>query len=497
MKLRVGLYLRISKDWKGDSAGVDRQRDDGTRLIESRGWELHRTYVDNDISAAGRRKRPDYTALLDDIRSGAVDAVVARSFERLCKTRREQLTFVELGQERRTVVAFTHAPDLDLTTAVGRGMADMMAAWARVEMEQKSERHIDQIRQAAERGRMSGGRRAFGYTGNGLHLDEVEAAILRQMYDRLLAGESLGSLARWLNALEVRTPQGSLWRHQSVREVLINPRNAAIRAMRPVVNAKTGTRSQWHVEIGPAVWPPVVEESTWRAVMTLIRDPDRYGNHAGHNQQKYLLTGLALCGAEEDGQVCDRPMITGGQKVDVSRDEKRKIRYRVLRCPSLRHISRRADRIEDWVTLQLIGYFAGPGRRALPVAPTVGVDLAESRAEAVRRRQALRDLARDYADAVLTREQVQEASRHHVDRLHELDAIEFAAVTQNRQVDVAAELRATGSQAEAAQVWHAYPLHRQRAVLRAVATVRVLHGSPGRPGGSRFDPASVDIRWNQ
>jgi site-specific DNA recombinase len=173
---RVGLYLRISKDWKGDQAGVDRQREDGLRLIESRGWELHKIYTDNDISAAGRKRRPDYTRLLADLEDGTINAVVARSFERLCKTRREQLTFVELGQEKRTAIAFTHAPDLDLTTAIGRGMADLMAAFARVEMEQKSERHISQIAQAAAQGRMVGGRRAFGYSKSGLELDPIEPA---------------------------------------------------------------------------------------------------------------------------------------------------------------------------------------------------------------------------------------------------------------------------------------------------------------------------------
>lgn len=485
VKRRVGLYLRISKDWKGDEAGVDRQREDGTRLIDMRGWDLVRVYIDNDISASGRRKRPDYQALLADIENGVIDGVVARSFERLCKSRREQLTFVELGQEKRSVVAFTHAPDLDLTTAVGRGMADMMAAWARVEMEQKSERHIDQIRQAAERGRMVGGRRAFGYTADGLHLDPVEAPILAQLYDRFLARESLGSLTRWLNARNLSTPQGSRWRSQTVREVLANPRNAAIRGMRPVVNQKTGTRAQWHVEIGPAVWPAAVPEQTWRATMKLIHDPHRPGNHEGGNRQKYVLTGIALCGVED----CGRLLITGGAKGDTSRVTGGRVHYRVLRCPSLRHISRRASYIEDWVELQIVGYFTGPGRHVVPV-DVPDLDMEAVRSESTRLRAVLRGLAGDLVSGVLDRDQVRHGTGLARGRLAELDALIAAAGA----VDVTAKLRAA---ADPEAVWFAMTVPEKRAVIREVATVRVLSGAAGRPGGRRFDPASVAVTFRR
>ena len=48
----AGLYLRISKDMTGEGLAVERQRADEVRLIQQRGWTLHREYVDNDISGA-------------------------------------------------------------------------------------------------------------------------------------------------------------------------------------------------------------------------------------------------------------------------------------------------------------------------------------------------------------------------------------------------------------------------------------------------------------
>lgn len=478
----AGLYLRISKDRTGEGLAVDRQRGDGTRLIEQRGWTLRREYVDNDISAAGRKKRPAFEQMLRDIETGAIDVIVSLSLDRLSRNRREQLHLMEICQQQGTLIALVRGTDYDLSTAMGRAVVDMMAVPARLEVEQKSERHVDQIRQAAERGRMVGGRRAFGYTADGLHLNPDEAPLLVQLYDRFLSGESLGSLSRWLNDNDIPTPRGNRWRSQSVREVLANPRNAAIRGMRRVVNHKTGTRSQWHEEVGPAVWPAVVPEETWRATMQVIRDPLRPGNHEGFNRQKYLLTGIALCG------VCDRALVTGGSKTDVARSLTSRRRYRVLRCPSLQHISRRADYIEAFVEEQVLAYFAGPGRAALPSDEPDGLDLEAVRSESVELRARLRGLAADYADGVLDREGARIARERIQARLTRLDA-EVAAAGA---MDVTAGLRTAVDPEEA---WEAMSMPERRAVLRRIMRVRVMSGSSGRPGGLRFSPDSVQIAW--
>src|SRR5258706_16206941 len=103
---------------------------------------------------------------------------------------------VETRQEHQAVIALVRGTDYDLSTAMGRAVVDMMAVPARLEIEQKGERHRDQIAQAARMGRMVGGRRAFGYTGDGLHLDPAEAPVVANMYDRWLTGGGTSGIAR-------------------------------------------------------------------------------------------------------------------------------------------------------------------------------------------------------------------------------------------------------------------------------------------------------------
>lgn len=472
MTRKVGLYLRISKDTKGDAAGVERQRVDGERVIAQRGWSLFDTYVDNDLTGSGRRARPEYQRMLRDIDAGIIEAVVARSMERVFKSRREQLTFMELGQEKRILVAFSHAPDIDFQTAVGRGVADMQAAWARIEMEQKGERQRDQAAQVAGWGLPhAGGRRAFGYTADGLHLEPGEAAVLRQMYDQWLTGVSMSSIARWLNETGWVTPQGRRFGKQTVREILANPRNGGLRGMRDVVNAKTGTRAQWHRIIGPGKWPAAVPEETWRAAMAKIQDPTRPGWHVGRNGQRYLLSGIAECG------VCGERLVTGARAVD-----------RVLRCPTRSHVCRKAEYIEAYVVLAVLERFrnAAPGLWAPD--PEGAIDIGELRRESIELRARLDGLAADYADGVLDRAGVKTAGDRLRARLSQIDEQVAAA----GQVDVTAPLRAA---ADPGVVWERLPLTTRREVIRRVVGVTVLSGRAGRPGGMRFDPATVRLEW--
>jgi len=467
--------LRISKDVSGDMLAVERQRADGMRLIEQRGWQLHQEYVDNDISASGRKRRPGFDQMIGDIDAGRLEVVVAWALDRLTRNRRDEIRLIEACHEHRVTVALVRGADIDMASAAGRMMADVLAGFARMEVDQKSERHIAQIAQAAAKGRMVGGRRAFGYTADGLHLDPVEAPVVADMYDQWLTGADLSGIARHLNELGWRSPRGNPWTRGSVREVLANPRNAGLRGMRDVANRKTGTRSQWHRIIGPAVWPGIVEEAAWRAAMARIRDPSRPGAHRGVYASRHLLSGIAVCGWDD----CGRVLVAG-----------RRDGQRLLRCPSMGHVTRSAQLIEDFVEEAVVGFFRSPEGRA--TGPDRGGGGEAGTAELVSRsavlRGRLREAAQMFADGELSRED----HRHASDRIRaELAELDGRIAAQGR-VDVTVGMRAAEDpEAE----WDGYPLERKREIIRRVMAVTVLPGRSGRPGGLRFHQDTVRIDW--
>jgi DNA invertase Pin-like site-specific DNA recombinase len=468
--MRAGIYLRISLDRTGEGLAVDRQREDCEQLIKLRGWQIAETFVDNDTSAAGKAKRPGFDALLAAVDQGRVGVVVSWSLDRLTRNRRDQLRLIEMCQRRSVNLALVRGADMDLSSAVGRAVADILSATARLEIEQKSERQILAIRQQDERGRMVGGRRAFGYSADGLELDEGEAALLRAMYNAFLSGMPLGSIAAWLNEAGVSTPRGGRWRTETVRVVLANPRNAGWRAMRPVDPA-TGRREFFHAEpVAKGNWPAVVSDQTWRATVTILKDPARRSSPG--NTPRYLLSGIARCGWPG----CGAKMFTS-QNQGV----------RTLRCSSRRHVSRRADMIEAFVERQVIGYFAGPGRNLLPRPEQVDVQGVREEAAALRSR--LAGLAGLLADGTLEVDAVRERSRELKARLAVLDGI----VAEVARVDVTAPLRAAD---DPGPVWDGMTLPMRREVLRvACRHIRVLPGRPGQTHGVRFHEDTVEVRF--
>ena len=58
--VRAGIYARISSDREGGDLAVGRQLEDCERLGCREGWQVAERYVDSDISAYSRKRRPEY-----------------------------------------------------------------------------------------------------------------------------------------------------------------------------------------------------------------------------------------------------------------------------------------------------------------------------------------------------------------------------------------------------------------------------------------------------
>src|SRR4051794_36815060 len=117
--VQVALYARISRDADGEGLGVARQLEDCRALAERRGWGLVDEYVDNDISAYSGKSRPQYKRLLEDIRAGRVDIVVAWAPERLHRSPRELEDFLELIETCGIGVETVKAGVWDVSTSHG------------------------------------------------------------------------------------------------------------------------------------------------------------------------------------------------------------------------------------------------------------------------------------------------------------------------------------------------------------------------------------------
>jgi site-specific DNA recombinase len=195
----AALYARISADMDGKSLGVQRQLEGCRRLADDRGWPVGAEYVDNDVSAFSGKPRQQYARMLADLESGARDAVIVYNLDRLHRRPVELEEFVALCERMRVSQVATVTADIDLGNDDGLFMARTFAAFAAKESGRKSARIRRKMLQNAEQGLPHGSVRPFGYEDGKITLRNSEAAVVRQMVDRYLAGQSLLSLTVWLN----------------------------------------------------------------------------------------------------------------------------------------------------------------------------------------------------------------------------------------------------------------------------------------------------------
>ena len=95
--MRAAIYARYSSDMQRDASIEDQVRICKER-IKREGWSLAATYSDRAMSGA-QVLRPGYQKLLQDVRGGGIDFVVAEAIDRISRDQEhvagffKQLTF--------------------------------------------------------------------------------------------------------------------------------------------------------------------------------------------------------------------------------------------------------------------------------------------------------------------------------------------------------------------------------------------------------------------
>lgn len=451
--MRAVVYTRQSFDRTGEGAAVARQLEDCLKLAELRGWTVVEQHSDNDISAAGKKKRPGFEAVLSAIAEDRATVVIAWALDRLSRNRADELRLVELCEQKAATIALVRGTDLDMSTPAGILVADVMGATARHEIKQKSDRQRRAQQQAAEQGKPAGGRRAFGYGSDGVTVNEAEAPYVRAAFADVLHGASLKGIARRWNEGEVLTTAGNAWSHSTVRGVLKNPRYAGLRTYRGEV-------------VGPAVWPALIDQDTFEAVHAILSVPERRTTVT--TARKFLLPGLALCW--KCGSDCATGHTRHGKRVYV--------------CRASKCISRKADDVDALVEAVVIERLSRPDASDL-LAVDNRDELRGLQCRAAGIRQRLDDLATGLEEGVLTLVAVRKSS----DRLRaELERIEADMATKVH-VDALGPLVAAQ---DVSAAWSGLDVQQRRGVVDSLMTVTLLRPETGRRD---FDPESVRIEW--
>jgi len=485
----AAIYCRISQVRDGSTLGVDRQEPPTRALCARLGWRIERVFVDNDLSAYGNRRRPDYEEMLAWAQEGRIRAIAAWDADRLTRKPRENEDLIDLADQHGIRLA-TVTGEYDLATSSGRLHFRIRGAIARHESEHRAERIRLKQEELAHAGRLGGGgTRPFGYLedrvtphtfpfcllGSGEIVEGGEAALVREAAERVLLGEALhAALTDWTKR-GVPTVTGKPWRTSVLQHLLLSPRIA-------------GLRQHQGLTIGKAAWPAIVSEATHERLKVLLADPVRQLN-GGKLARSYLLTGFLHCG------VC-------GQKlVARPRDDKRRcyVCATGINFNGCGKIRRLAEPVEDLVREQL---FAALDSKDWDTALRAAGRAAEE--SETQERELLSKLKAD--DAALEAAERAHFIERDLDGRPVLSRPRFLRVKQELEASMEETrrrlARVIGSEALAAfprggeelrAAWATGSLSWRRALLATYIERVIL--LPCLRGRNRFDPAKVKIVW--
>ena len=221
---RVAAYARVSTGKDAMLHSLAAQVSYYSDLIQNHpGWRYAGVYADEAMTGT-KDNRKEFQRLLADCRAGRIDMVITKSVSRFA---RNTVTSLETVRELKAIGVDVYFEEQNIHSMSGDGevMLTILSAFAQEESRSASENQKWRVRKAFENGELMNMRTMFGYRiskKNGVEVDPEQADVVREMYARVIHGDSLTSIVHWLKHNDHRGALKGKWKASRIRDVLSN-----------------------------------------------------------------------------------------------------------------------------------------------------------------------------------------------------------------------------------------------------------------------------------
>lgn len=295
----VDIYARVSRlkrDEKRELSTDGQVAVCQARLVDL-GLPVGKVLIDRDRSAWNPNvKREAWDELMDRLETGISGGTIMFDLERFTRQPKDGERMIDLAA--RGLLVLDSESEYDLTTPNGKkAFRDAINAAAYFS-DRMSTRVSRSLRLKAMSGEPNGSARRFGFEEDRVTVREYEAEIIREMTNRVLAGEPLLQLIADLDARGVKSVRGNPWDTTSLKNLLIRPINCGRVTFKS--NPETGERAV----VGRLPGEPIVGEEDFDRMCAIFAARRR------GRPTRYLCSGLAVCGAPG----CGFPLYGRAQK---------------------------------------------------------------------------------------------------------------------------------------------------------------------------------------
>lgn len=314
-----GILERVSSDKQIDGESLESQRELAHEVVKKYDGEIYEYYTEEGVSASKKRihQRPKMQKLIQDIKDGKVNHVIAYKRDRIMRNTIESLQFLQILAENDCKITLTARGESQINIdeyamSGGSKMLEvLLAQLAEMEAATTSVRVSDNMIYKAKKGEFTGGIAPYGYRSENSKLIPIESEIevIEEIADLYLQGYGTYSIARWLNGENVKglgkrhirhpklkqhSRSKDTWTKDSIEGVLFNKTYCGYLTYTSIKNNKFG-KTMDDIVVKSEFVTPIRTEEKQKAIDRLRknkrdnkREPRRYST-------PFLLTGILTC----------------------------------------------------------------------------------------------------------------------------------------------------------------------------------------------------------
>ena len=295
--VRVAIYARVSTQEQAvEGTSLEYQSDQLKSYCQSQSWKVIQEYVDAGFTGKDG-DRPKLKHLLTDAKLGLFNKVVVYKMDRLARNLRLLLEIEDKLKENG--ISFHSVKEaFDTSTASGRHFLQMLGMISEWEREAIIERTKAGRLQRYREGCWAGGPPPYGYSYNRetkkLIINEVEARIVRHIFEEYATGKSMLQISNTLNAERIppRGKNGKGWYSTSVRDTLFNPAYKGTQMVNIYQHSTSRPREIPEHAIIIKV-PHIINDNLWN----IAQERRKNNKHLQPpRKENWLLQGLITCG---------------------------------------------------------------------------------------------------------------------------------------------------------------------------------------------------------
>ncbi len=224
-KKRVAAYCRVSTNKEIQQSSLALQTEVFEQIAtQNPDWTLVKVYADEGLTGTSVKNRVQFQQMIKDALEGKIDYIIAKSISRFARNTVDTLEYTRLLKEKGIGVYFEEQ-SLDTLNVTSEIFLTIHAAFA-----QEESHSISENQKRGYRNRYALGvpkwAATFGYRceENGEWIThKKEAKIVKLIFEKYLAGDSIPDICKHLMSKRVTPPEGEkTWHPHTVSMILHN-----------------------------------------------------------------------------------------------------------------------------------------------------------------------------------------------------------------------------------------------------------------------------------